>query len=279
LRGKEERAAVSILDEILEHKDQEVARRRAALPHPPARSSPARDFAGALRCPGVSIIAEFKRASPSRGRIAAHWSPAQLASIYESAGAAAVSVLTDERYFSGSLHDLKEARAACSIPILRKDFIIDEWQLDESAAAGADAVLLIVLALGDALDRMMSAARNLGLAALVEAHTKEQAARALDVGANIIGINNRDLTTYVVGYVWMDIAPLIPSDRIVVSESGVKTPEHVRALAERGVDAALVGEALMTAPDPGALLRQLVEAGREAPESPPRVGEGRRRGR
>lgn len=268
---------MSILDEILEHKQKEVAERRAALPHPPARSSSVRDFAGALRCPGASIIAEFKRASPSRGCIADRWPPGQLAAIYESAGAAAMSVLTDERYFGGSLNDLKEARAACSIPVLRKDFIIDEWQLEESAAAGADAVLLIVLALGDALDHMVSATRGLGLAALVEAHTEEQAARALDAGADIIGINNRDLTTYVVGMVVTDIAPLIPPDRILVSESGLKTPEQVRTLAKRGVDAALIGEALMTAPDPGALLRQLVEAGRVAPEKA-RLGEARRRG-
>ena len=269
---------MSILDEILEHKQQEVAERRAALPHPPARSSSKRDFAGALRCPGVSIIAEFKRSSPSRGLIADRWSPTQLAAMYESAGAAAMSVLTDERYFGGSLNDLKEARAACSIPVLRKDFIIDEWQLEESAAAGADAVLLIVLAVGDQLERMLRGARDRGLEALVEAHTEEQAARALDAGADIIGINNRDLTTYVVGPSAIGIAPLIPADRVLVSESGIRTPEHVRVLAERGVDAALVGEALMTAADPGALLRQLVQAGREPPESPPRLGEGRRRG-
>jgi indole-3-glycerol phosphate synthase len=270
---------VSILDEILEHKRQEVAQRRSALPHPPPRSSPARSLAGALRRPGVSIIAEFKRASPSRGRISDRWSPGQLAATYEGAGAAAMSVLTDERYFGGSLDDLKEARAACSIPVLRKDFIIDEWQLEESAAAGADAVLLIVLALGDHLEQMLRGARDRGLEALVEVHTGEQAARALDAGADIIGINNRDLTTYVVGTVVTEIAPLVPPDRILVSESGIKTPNQIRVLAERGVDAALVGEALMTAPDPGALLRQLVEAGRQPVTQSPRLGEGRRRGR
>jgi indole-3-glycerol phosphate synthase len=140
-------------------------------------------------------------------------------------------------------------------------------------------VLLIVAVLGKELDRMLQAAGEFGLAALVEVHTEEQAARALDAGAKIIGINNRDLATFVVGPVWGLIAPLIPSDRIVVSESGIKTADHVRALAERGVDAALVGEALMTAANPAAFLGELVAAGKEQPAAPSRPGEGRRRGR
>jgi indole-3-glycerol phosphate synthase len=279
LRRSKERDAVSILDEIANHKRAEVAQRRAALPHPGSRPAPARDFAAALRGDGVAIIAEFKRRSPSRGVITDRWSPAELAAVYESGDAAAISVLTDERYFGGSLDDLREARAACSIPVLRKDFIIDEWQIEETAAAGADAVLLIVAVLGKELDRMLQAAGEFGLAALVEVHTEEQAARALDAGAEIIGINNRDLATFVVGPVWGLIAPLIPSDRIVVSESGIKTADHVRALAERGVDAALVGEALMTAANPAAFLGELVAAGKEQPAAPSRPGEGRRRGR
>lgn len=255
---------MSILDEILHHKRAEVAQRRAVLPHPGPRASEPRDLARALRAGGVGIMAEFKRASPSRGRIAPHRSPAQAAAAYEAGGAAAISVLTDERYFGGSLEDLKQARAACSLPVLRKDFIIDEWQLRESAAAGADAVLLICAALGDDLEPMLGAARELGLAALVETHEAAQVARAVAAGADIIGINNRDLRTFRVDLeVTRALRPLIPPGRIVVSESGIGTAEDVRALGAIGVDAALVGEALMTAEDPTALMRELVEAGRD----------------
>jgi len=262
---------VSILDEILDHKRQEVAERRAVVPRPPARSSPARDFAAALHGEGVVIIAEFKRASPSRGAISTRWTPPQLAAIYESAGAAALSVLTDERYFGGSLDDLREARAACSLPVLRKDFVIDEWQLEETAAAGADAVLLIVAALGNKLDHMLRTARDLGLAALVEAHDREEVRRAVDAGAGIVGINNRDLRTFQVRIeTTRELRPRIPADRTVVSESGITAPDHVRALAAMGVNAALVGEALMVADDPALLLNDLVVAGAMACRSPAR---------
>jgi len=271
---------VSILDEILEHKRAEVAQRRVALPHPGQRLSPARGFAGALRREGVSIIAEFKRRSPSRGVITDRWSPAQLAAIYENAGAAAMSVLTDEQHFGGGLDDLREARAACSIPVLRKDFIIDEWQIEESAAAGADAVLLIVAALGTKLDCMLRVARELRLAALVEVHTEEQAAYALGAGAEIIGINNRDLATFQVSVeTTRTLRQLIPLDRTVVSESGIATAGDIRALATMGVHAALIGESLMSAVDPGALLRELVATGQEPSEAPARPAERRKRGR
>jgi indole-3-glycerol phosphate synthase len=254
---------VSILDEIVRHKRAEVTERRAALPYPGPRPSPARDFAKALRGEGVAIIAEFKRASPSRGRIADNASPRAMAAAYERGGAAAVSVLTEERYFEGSLQDLVEARAACLIPVLRKDFVIDEWQLEESAAAGADAVLLICAALGDDLQPMLRAARNLGLAALVEVHDEDETAHALDAGAEIVGINNRDLSTFQVNLeTTRSLRPLIPSDRIVVSESGIRTPDDIRALASLGVNAALIGEVLMLAADPAQSVRKLVKAGR-----------------
>jgi indole-3-glycerol phosphate synthase len=263
---------VSILDEILAHKRREVAERGAAMPHPPARSMPVRDFAAALRGKGVAIIAEFKRASPSRGVISDRWVPSQLAAIYEKGGAAAVSVLTDERYFGGSLDHLREARAACSLPVLRKDFIIDEWQLAETAAAGADAVVLIVAALGNDLDRMLRAARRMGLAALVETHDAGELRRVLDAGAEVIGINNRDLRTFRVNLdTTRELRRLIPPDRIVVSESGITAPDHARALAAMGVNAALVGEALMAADDPAAVLRELVAAGRSAAVTPLRA--------
>lgn len=254
---------MSLLDDIVRHKRAEVEKARGALPHPGERSTPVRDFAKALRADGVSIIAEFKRASPSRGQIADRFSPAEAAQAYERGGAAAMSVLTDERYFEGRLDDLREARSACSLPVLRKDFLIDEWQLEESAAAGADAVLLICAALGDDLGRMLGAARDLGLAALVEAHRGVEVAAAIEAGAEIIGINNRDLATLAVDLrTTRELRPLIPVGHIVVSESGIRTPDDIRALAAMGVDAALVGEALMRAEDVGALLRQLVQAGR-----------------
>ena len=174
-----------------------------------------------------------------------------------------MSVLTDERYFEGTIQDLVEARAACSIPLLRKDFVIDEWQLEESAAVSADAVLLICAALGDDLQPMLRAAQDLGLAALVEVHDEDETARALDVGAEIIGINNRDLSTFHVNLdTTRTLRPLIPCDRIVVSESGIATVDDIRALAAMGVDAALIGEALMVAADPAEFTREFVEAGR-----------------
>ena len=254
---------MSVLHEILRHKRKEVAERRAVIPHPGVRAEAIRDFAAALRGSGAAIIAEFKRSSPSRGMISDRLSPAAAATAYERGGAAALSALTDERYFGGSLQDLRDARAACSLPVLRKDFIIDEWQLRESAAAGADAVLLICAALGDdELQAMIGAARELGLAALVEAHDAVEVGRAIAAGATVIGVNNRDLTTFKVDLdTTRHLRPLIPPDRIVVSESGISSAEDMRALAALGVHAALVGEALMTAPDPAAKTRELVEAG------------------
>jgi len=254
---------MNVLDEILRHKRKEVAEQRTVPPHPGPRGLPVRDFAAALRGEGVAIIAEFKRASPSRGKIADRLTPADAAKAYEKGGAAALSVLTDERYFAGSLADLEQARAACTLPVLRKDFLIDEWQLEQSAAAGADAVLLICAALGDDLEPMLRTARDLGLAALVETHDAAEVARAVEAGAEIIGINNRDLTTFRVNLGTTQILrPLIPSERTVVSESGISAAEDIRALAAAHVDAALVGEALMAAPDPAAATRQLVEAGK-----------------
>jgi tryptophan synthase beta chain len=253
---------MTILDEILNHKRAEVAQRRAALPHPGSRSSAPRDFVKALRGDGVAIIAEFKRASPSRGPIADRPSPAAAAAAYERGGAAAISVLTDHRYFGGSLEDLRQARAACSIPVLRKDFVIDRWQLEESAAAEADAVLLIRAALKDDLEPMLRAAQELGLAALVETHDAVEVRRALEAGAEIIGINNRDLATFRVNSeTTRTLRPLIPPDRIVVSESGISTVQEIRGLAAIGVHAALIGEALMVAGDPAQVTGEFVEAG------------------
>jgi len=266
---------VNVLDEILRHKRQEVAQRRAGQPHPAARGEPARAFASDLRGEGVAIIGEFKRSSPSRGAIAQARTPAETAAAYERGGAAAVSVLTDERYFGGTLEDLREARAACSLPILRKDFIIDEWQLRETAATGADAVLLICAALRDDLEAMLEAARELGLAALVETHDAGEVGRAIAAGADVIGINNRDLATFRVDLetTWR-LRPLIPPDRVVVSESGIGSADDIRALAAMGVQAALVGEALMMAADPAAAIRELVAAGERDTAEGPSTGSG-----
>jgi len=250
-----------ILDEILANKRQEVARRRHevdvdALPPP-------RLFAAALRQPGVSVIAEFKRRSPSGGTIRQDATPSDIGRVYAANGAAAMSVLTDERYFGGTDVDLQKARSTSGLPVLRKDFVVDAYQVYEARAIGADAVLLIVRALEDAMLRsLLQLTRDLGMAALVEAHSEDEVRRALNAGAQIVGVNNRDLDTLVTD---VSLAPrlrsLVPASCVFVAESGVSTPEHVRVLADHGVDAVLIGEALLRADDPGARLAELVTAG------------------
>jgi indole-3-glycerol phosphate synthase len=245
-----------ILDEILVHKRQEVASRKAsALPSPP----PARDFAAALRPPGVSIIAEIKRRSPSGGDLRPDLLPAQLARTYAEAGAAALSVLTDARYFGGSMQDLVDARDACDLPVLQKDFVVHEYQLHEARAFGADAVLLIVRALSPLeLARLIALADDLGLAALVETHSGEEVRIALEAGAQIVGVNNRDLDSLKTDpSLALGLRDLVPPERIFVAESGVSEPDQLDALAAAGAHAVLIGEALLRAPEPGAKLRSL----------------------
>jgi indole-3-glycerol phosphate synthase len=255
---------VTVLDRILESKREEVAALRrepgeAALQAALADAPPARGFAAAL-CDGPAprVIAEFKRASPSRGAIRAGAKAAEIAAAYAQAGAAALSVLTDAPFFDGGLDDLRAALAACDRPVLRKDFTLDPIQLLQARAAGADAVLLIVRALDDpTLSDLHAAAREIGLDVLVEVHDRAELERALAIDAQILGINNRDLSTFET-----DVATtraLLPhvSGRTVVSESGLDDPAVVRALADEGVDAFLVGAALMAAPDPGEALRAL----------------------
>ncbi|HEX7127652.1 MAG TPA: indole-3-glycerol phosphate synthase TrpC [Thermodesulfobacteriota bacterium] len=263
---------MSILDEILAHKASEVAAARAIRPAEDLRAAapgvaPHRPFEAALRPrPGARprIIAEVKRRSPSKGAIRAEADPVAVARAYEAGGAAAVSVLTDARYFGGSLDDLLAVRAAVALPVLRKDFIIDAYQLAESAAAGADAVLLIVRALpGDRLGRLLDESRRLGLEALVEVHDAAEMAAAAAAGATVIGINNRDLRTFTVDTgLTLRLAPLAPRGAVVVTESGIATPADIDALASAGVSAFLIGESLMRADDPAAALRRLREAGR-----------------
>jgi indole-3-glycerol phosphate synthase len=214
----------------------------------------------ALARPGIGAIAEFKRRSPSAGELRTGADPAEIARAYERAGAAAMSVLTEEANFGGSLEDLRAARAACSLPILRKDFIVDPYQLHEARAAGADAVLLIVACLEDGqLRDLQGFAREIGLDVLVEVHDADEAARALAAGADLVGVNNRDLRDFRISLdTTFGLVPaLVDGKRVVVSESGISAREHCLALESVGVDAVLVGEALMTAPDPSAALSRL----------------------
>ena len=217
---------------------------------PPAGAPPRRDFAAALRGPGVSLIAEFKRRSPSRGEIRPEADPAEIALMYEQAGAAAMSVLTDEEFFGGTLGDLASARAAVKLPVLRKDFIIDRCQIAESA--GESDRRRWAEALG-------GLAAQCGQAALVEVHDAAELERALESGAEIIGINNRDLQIFEVSLeTTLKLRPRVPEGLLVVSESGIRTADDVRRLAEAGVDGMLVGEALMGAEDPAGKIEELL---------------------
>lgn len=212
-----------------------------------------RDFAAALSAQGLQIIAELKQASPSRGLLRQDYRCRELAQSYEAAGAAALSVLTEQEYFRGSLTDLIDARDATGLPVLRKDFILDEYQVYESAAAGADAMLLIVAALADPqLRALIELGGRLRLAVMVEVHTEEEMKRAVQAGTRIIGVNNRDLKTMDVNLeTSFHLREKIPSGCIAVSESGIKTVNDLRRLSEAGYDAALIGEQFMMAEDPG----------------------------
>jgi indole-3-glycerol phosphate synthase len=259
---------MNILDTIVRDKRDEVARRRAETPRAGleracAMQPPTRDFGGALRpAPGgVALIAEVKRASPSRGVLVPDrpWDPVGLARTYAGHGAAAISVLTDEKYFQGHLDLLATIRAAVAVPLLRKDFTIDEYQLWESRAAGADAILLIVAILEPSLLRdLLAAAKGLGLAALVETHTAAELDTALTAGASIVGINNRDLRTFETRLeTTLGLVPTIPPGVTVVSESGFGTAADVRRVVTAGAHAVLVGEGLVKAGDVGAKVREL----------------------
>ena len=248
-----------ILDEIRAHKETELAAAQAERPAEELASRvaalpPCRDFAAALRASdGVSLIAEIKRASPSRGVLRADLDVREVARSYEAAGACAVSVLTDERFFQGSLKDLREAREVVSLPLLRKDFALGRYHVLEARAAGADAVLLIVRMLSEAeLKTLLGQAVEMGLHALVEVHAEDELKRALDAGADLIGINNRNLDTFEVDIeTTFRLRPMVPEGKTVVAESGIRERADVERLAEAGVDAVLVGEALITQPNPG----------------------------
>lgn len=232
--------------------------RAAAVAAPPAR-----DFAASLSAPGLSVIGEVKRRSPSAGVLAADLSAAQQAARYAAGGAAAISVLTEQDHFSGSTGDLTAARLAVEVPVLRKDFLLHPAQVWEARAVGADAVLLIAAILDDAaLERLLGTAAEAGLAALVEVHTPEEAGRAVSAGAAVVGVNNRDLASFRVDLgTAEEIRPLLPAETVTVAESGMSGPEEAARMAAAGYDAILVGEALVRSGDPGALIAALREAG------------------
>jgi indole-3-glycerol phosphate synthase len=218
-----------------------------------------RPFAEALSRPGTSLIAEYKRRSPSAGTITEGVSCGDVVRAYDSGGAAALSVLTEEAHFGGSLADLSEARAASELPLLRKDFTIDPYQLYETKIAGADAVLLVVGAMSASeLAELHREAHALDLDAIVEIHDEEELERALEVDADVLGINNRDLTDFSVDIQrTFDLLADVPAGKVVVSESGIHSREQIEELEQVGVDAVLIGEALLRSPDPEAVVREL----------------------
>ncbi|MCP4005349.1 MAG: indole-3-glycerol phosphate synthase TrpC [bacterium] len=255
---------MTILDEILERKAQEVAALRrdeglSAMRERAEAAPPARAFENALRdSEAPRVISEFKRASPSKGEIRAGADSAEIAKAYEAAGAAALSVLTDTAFFQGNLSDLKAARGACSLPVLRKDFTVDAIQIFEARAANADAVLLIVAALDDSrLADLYQTAREIGLDVLVEVHDRTELERAVRLDARIVGVNNRDLRSFSTDIaVTRELLPHL-GGRTIVSESGLSDATTLRELQSEGVHAFLVGEALMKQPDPGMALAKL----------------------
>ena len=257
-----------VLGQIVEGVREDVAERESSCPleqvkRRAAAAPPAHDALAALRVPGVGVIAEVKRSSPSKGRLATIADPAALAADYEAGGARIISVLTEQRRFGGSLADLDAVRAAVGIPVLRKDFVVSSYQVHEARAHRADMVLLIVAALEqNALIGLRERIESLGMTALVEVHTEDEACRAVDAGARVIGVNNRDLTTLEVDRSTFErIAPGLPSDIVKIAESGVRGPLDLIELAAAGADAVLVGENLVTTADPRQAVADLVTAG------------------
>jgi indole-3-glycerol phosphate synthase len=264
---------MSVLERIVDDTRGEVKRRRkqtplseleALLEHRPSEST--RPFSEALTRPGISVIAEHKRRSPSAGTIRDGATVSEVVQAYERGGAAALSILTEPFHFAGSLDDLREARAASSLPVLRKDFIVDPYQLYEAAAAGADAILLIVAALElPVLDSLLREAGALDLDALVEVHDERELERALEVEADVLGLNNRDLADFTVDIErTYELLSDVPAGKTVVSESGFSSRDELDELERVGVDAVLIGETLMRAPDIEAATRELSGGDTEA---------------
>ena len=253
-----------ILDRIIDTKKEEVAALKSTTTLPVLQDiitglPPCRDFRGAISGKACSIIAEVKCAAPSRGRLVEKFAPTKIAATYEQHGAAAISVLTDEKYFAGHRDYLTQIRREVQIPVLRKDFIIDPIQIYETRAIGADAILLIVRVLGDRLAEFIHLSKELGLSPLVEVHTQDELAAALDAGADIIGINNRNLDTFVTDIdTSRTLKRGIPPGKTVVAESALKNRNDIESLMEAGIHAFLIGEGLVTAPDIGRKLRSFL---------------------
>jgi len=266
----------NMLAHIVERRREAIAHRKRVLPEVALKlavekkAAPVRDFPGALTRPGFNVIAELKKASPSRGLLRADYQPAAVAPMLQAAGAVALSVLTEEEFFQGSLRDLKEVSKATQIPILRKDFVVDPWQVWETRAAGADAFLLIVAILDDGtLRELLELGRALKMEALVEVHSRDELKRAAGNGAKIIGVNNRDLKTFEVRLeTSLELAQEIPDECIAVSESGIRAHGDLERLRGAGFDAFLIGEHLMTMPEPGNALRELLDSATGRPGSP-----------
>jgi indole-3-glycerol phosphate synthase len=257
-----------VLQRIVAAKRAEIlaAKRRVApaeLERRARAAAPARDFVGALRgklaAGRAAVIAEIKRASPSRGVLRADFDPASIARSYEIAGAACMSVLTDKEFFQGAAEHLEEARAACRLPALRKDFILEPYQVYESRSLGADCILLIAAALSaEAMSELEAVAASLGMAVLVEVHDGAELKAALTLKTPLLGINNRNLRTFETRLeTTLELLPQVPAGRVVVTESGILAPHDVARMRAQGVHTFLVGEAFMRAPDPGAALQQL----------------------
>ena len=257
-------SGTGILAEIVAHKQSEIAARRqarslAAVRGDAGLAPPTRGFADLIASARPAVIAELKRASPSEGVIRADFEPAAIAKSYESAGASALSVLTDERFFQGCDGYLSAARGACGLPVLRKDFIVDAYQVYETRALGADCILLIVAALQySQLKDLAQLTREVGLDVLVEVHDQDELELALELKPRLVGINNRDLATFTTSLdTTIDLLGAVPDDITVVTESGIHTVDDVRRMRDAGVHAFLVGTAFMRAADPGTALRRL----------------------
>lgn len=258
----------NVLDSIIEGVKADVAAREAVVDYAAVKAASVqapdpKDVMAAFQQPGIGVIAECKRASPSKGELATIADPAELARAYEDGGARIISVLTEERRFRGSLADLDAVRAAVNIPVLRKDFIVGPYQIHEARAHGADMILLIVAALEqNVLASLLDRTESLGMTALVEVHTEEEANRALEAGASVVGVNNRNLKTLEVDRDnFSRIAPGLPTKVIRVAESGVRGTADLLAFAGAGADAVLVGEGLVTSGDPRTAVAELVTAG------------------
>ncbi len=261
---------MNILERILEAKRAEVAAAKemlgeAAVAARARAQSPPRDFTGALRAKLAAgrpaVIGEIKRASPSRGVLRENFDPAAIAKSYAAAGAACLSVLTDREFFQGSIEHLQAARASCPLPALRKDFIVEPYQVYEARAIGADCILLIAVSLNEKeMADLESLANELGMAVLVEVHDAKDLGSALKLKTPLLGINNRDLRSFETRLeTTLDLLDRVPGDRIVITESGILAPADVARMRSSGVNAFLVGEAFMRAPDPGGALRALFE--------------------